>query len=222
VRQRDVWREAIPLDEAAIAAQHLVKVWKAISASQSKHVKYSVSEPKLTERLHSYLLKFNGESGLTGFWQNESQHAIYDAEGNLLDRTRKDITYSSNAGKRLHFIFEFKKLTRTSVKTYQGPKGMRRFVDGNYGNNEPLAAMVGMLQHADRDPVESLYRSLSNPRVRGELCMVHDADENYLRKPSTVFPMLPEAEFDTEHRRPPENAPPGGTTTLVHLFIEFP
>jgi hypothetical protein len=222
VRQRDVWREAIPLDEATLAAEQLVKVWNMIAQSQQQHVKYSVSEPKLTERLHSYLSRLRGESGLLGFWSNEIQEAFYDAQGNLLDRTRKDITYQSNmSGKRLSLIFEFKKLTRASVRTYQGLKGMRRFVDGNYGNKEPLAAMVGMLKPGDTTAVQSLYRSLSNPRVRGQLCMVHDNKTRYIRQPSDVFPNLREAQFDTEHRRPAENAPPGGTTTLTHIFIEF-
>ena len=98
---------------------------------------------------------------------------------------------------------------------------MRRFVDGNYGNNEPLAAMVGMLKPSDTTAVQSLHLSLSNPRVRGQLCMVHDSKTRYIRQPSDVFPSLKEAEFDTEHRRPPGYAVPGGTTTLVHIFIGF-
>ena len=222
MRQRDVWREVLPLDEATLAAEQLVKVWNMIAQSQPQHVKYSVSEPKLTERLHSYLCRLRGESGLLGFWSNEIQEAFYDEQGNLLDRTRKDITYLSNvSGKRLSLIFEFKKLTRASVRTYQGLKGMRRFVDGNYGNNEPLAAMVGMLKPSDTTAVQSLHLSLSNPRVRGQLCMVHDSKTRYIRQPSDVFPSLKEAEFDTEHRRPPGYAVPGGTTTLVHIFIGF-
>ena len=193
MRQRDVWRDVIPLDEATLAAEQLVKVWNIIAQSQPQHVKYSVSEPKLTERLHYYLCRLRAESGLSGFWSNENQDALYDEAGNLLDRTRKDITYMSNVSdKRLSLIFEFKKLTRASVRTYQGRKGMRRFVDGNYGRNEPLAVMVGMLKRDDTTSVQSLYRSLSNPRVSGELCMVHDSKTRYIRQPSDVFPALKE------------------------------
>ena len=118
-------------------------------------------------------------------------------------------------------VFEFKKLARSSIRTYEGKSGMRRFIDGNYGNHEPLAVMIAMLKPDEQNIINKLYLSLSKPSVKSELCMVHDLDNKYVRKPSAAFPNLKEAIFDTEHRRPPEKAPPGGTTTLAHIAIEF-
>lgn len=220
MKQRDVWHEALPLlNEAKLAAEQLVKVWSILAKSQPQHLRCSVSEPKLTERLHHHLCSLRASFGLLGYWTNEAQHALYDAEGNLIGRTRTDITYFSNASaKRLHLIFEFKKLARTSIKTYQGVNGMRRFVDGNYGNDEPLAAMVGVLKPDDRELIQSLCVSLTDPLVLSPLNMVHDVQQRYVRQPSAVFPDLQEAEFDTEHRRPTG----GNTITLVHIFIKFP
>lgn len=42
-----------------------------------------------------------------------------------------------------------------------------------------------------------------------------------MRCPSEVFPKLTGAICDTEHRRPPDKAPLGGTTTLVPIFMGF-
>jgi hypothetical protein len=55
--------------------------------------------------------------------------------------------------------------------------------------------------------------------TRDSLKMLPDRNGRYLREPSQVFAM---AAFDTEHKRPLDQAPPQGATTLAHLFLALP
>jgi len=208
------------MDEITLAAKHLVTVWSSVSMADPKHFKYTSREPDLTERLHSFLVRFSSESGLTGMWINESQDTFYSNKGEVRGRNRKDITYFSNlSGIRLTLVFEFKKLTKSNLATYRGVNGMQRFVDGNYAIGESLAVMVALIKEDRVNTIEALNRSLSQKGVQNELRMVHDGNKKYIRRPSKVFNGI--AEFDTEHRRPSEKSPPNGTTTLAHIFLGF-
>jgi hypothetical protein len=207
----------IPIDETQAAAKFLATTWNLLAKSCPEDITYTKSEPKLTELLSYYLKRLQAASGLTGFWVNEDQEPYFD--GDRMRRTKKDITYYSNASKfRLELIFEFKKLSHSSLATYRGRDGMRRFVDGNYAPQKPLAVMVGILLTGGQDDViMALYNSLSQVAIRSELQMVQDPTGRYIRKPPEAAQST--AEFDTEHRRPADKAPPNGTTTIAHIFL---
>lgn len=49
--------------------------------------------------------------------------------------------------------------------------------------------------------------------------MLPDGTGRYIREPSQVFSA---AAFDTEHKRPLDQAPPQGATTLAHIFLALP
>ncbi len=212
------WEEMIPVEETHAAARFLATTWNLIAKSCPKDIQYAKHEPKLTELLYIYLNRLRAKSGLTGFWVNEAQEPHIDDDGELR-RIKKDITYYSNASRlRLELIFEFKKLSRSSLATYRGEEGMRRFIDGNYAPQNPLAVMVGIILKGNyEDVIEALYNSLSQADVRGELEMVSDATGRYIRRPSEAVRST--AQFDTEHRRPADKAPPNGTTTIAHIFL---
>lgn len=218
MRKRYSWEEMIPVDETHAAARFLKTTWNLIAKSYPKNIRYAKRETALTELLSYHLCRLKAESGLTGFWVNEGQEPYFDDDGNLR-RIKKDITYYSNATRlTLELIFEFKKLSRSSLRTYLGKDGMRRFVDGNYAPQKPLAIMVGiLLSNKCDDVINTLYNSLSRADVRSKLQMVDDATGRYIRKPSEVVRCI--AEFDTEHCRPEDKAPPNGTTTIAHIFL---
>lgn len=217
MRQRYSWDELIPVEEAHTAAKFLATTWNLVTNLYSDDFQYKRHEPKLTERLHYYLIRFKAKSGLTGFWVNEGQESYVERNGSF-KKIRKDITYCSNISMRLELIFEFKKVSKSTLATYRGNQGMRRFIDGNYAPHIPLAVMVGiMLKNGSKDVIQALYSSLSKIKVRSQLQMVSDTSGRYIRRPSEALQAI--AEFDTEHIRPPEKAPPNGTTTIAHIFL---
>ena len=221
-RTRYTWDQLIPVDETNQAVRYLLDTWKLIGRTNKEEILYSKGEPKLTEFLSAQLNLLQTNSGLTGFWNNETQGLILNTvTQNKRKRVKKDITYQSNVGRRLDLVFEFKKVSRSSLSTYRGNNGMRRFVDGHYAERCPLAIMVGIINGSCTDVIDSLYRSLSIPTAaRGDLHMDHDSQGRYVRKPSNVLPEF--AKFDTEHNRPPEQSPQNGTTTLAHTFVHCP
>ncbi len=218
MRQHYSWEDMIPVDETHAAAKSLATTWNLIAKSFPKQIRYSKHEPKLTELLHYYLCRLKAKSGLTGFWVNEGQELYMENDGNFL-RSKKDITYCSNRSKLpIEITFEFKKLSSSSIATYRGEKGMRRFVDGTYAIQKPLAVMVGILVQGQYDNIiKALFKALSRNNVQCELKMVPDAIGRFIRQPSEAI--QPVAEFDTEHRRPVEKTPPNGTITIAHIFL---
>lgn len=221
---RDAWQRAFPFDEARRAAAFLVETWRRVSPVQPQHFNPRAREEKLTERLCTFVENRSvAEGHLTGQWSHESRRAIIGNDnGEIVKRIRKDITYFSNAAKvRLTLIFEFKKLrdSNVSLRAYEGEDGMRRFVDGYYAEAEPLAAMVGMVIGDKGACIAAVRRSILQVSVRDSLRMVSTGKGDYLRDPSGMFPGL--ADFDTEHSRPPEQAPAHGTTMLSHIFVDL-
>ena len=97
---------------------------------------------------------------------------------------------------------------------------MRRFVDGYYAKQQPVTAMVALTLDEDKRCIDGLRRSLAVDGVRDSLKMLPDADGRYLRDPSVLFTGT--AIFDTEHKRPADQAPTTGSTTLAHLFLPLP
>lgn len=178
--------------------------------------------PPSASALHS-LEKYKPESGLTGKWTYEDRDARVVKDG-VIERIRKDITYFSNRLEDadpgpLYLVFEFKKIRAKGFTTYTNEHGMRRFVDGDYAVGLPLAFMVGMIIGEKNETIDNLKCSLNNPGTHKILQMVHDAHDEYVRQSPDMAPMV---EFETEHHRPAELAPEGGTITLGHCFIEFP
>lgn len=156
-----------------------------------------------------------------GQWSYEKPRFEFDpTTGKKIKRIRQDIEYFSNAGtERLNLTYEFKKLKAKgdSWRIYQGKNGMRRFVDGYYAKQQPVAAMVAMTLDDPKHCIDGLRRSLLVDGTRDSLKMLPDHDGRYIREPSIVF--SDSATFDTEHKRPSDQAPPQGATMLAHIFL---
>lgn len=218
------WRDTFPLVPASAATQHLAQTWAIATRAYPDKFRHTDRENRITEFLWSEVAKSSLSARLTGKWTYEDPNVIFDAKRKgIIKRIRSDITYFSNKDEvTLFLVYEFKKLrdTDTSRKTYQGEDGMLRFVSGYYSVGQPLAAMVGMVIGDPAECINAMKRSLNVPGVRSSLSMVPDNAE-YVRAPSTTLD--PVALFDTEHRRPADQAPGGnGTTTLAHIFFAMP
>jgi hypothetical protein len=79
--------------------------------------------------------------------------------------------------------------------------------------------MVAMTLDDNKRCIEGVRRSLLMAVTRTSLAMLPDAEGRYIREPSQVFS---KATFDTEHKRPLDQAPPQGATTLAHIFLALP
>lgn len=222
---RDAWLQLFPTDEAQRATGFLVETWRLVTTGGSaSHFARTNNEAKLTERFWWHLDQMSVAIGkLTGQWNYEKHRIEIDpVTGEKIKRIRQDIEYFSNAGAcRLSLTYEFKKVRASGDywRTYQGSSGMRRFVDGYYAKQQPVAAMCAMTLEDNERCIDSLRRSLSVAGVQSTLQMLPDAGGKYLREPS-VFPRM--AAFDTEHKRPADQAPPHGATLLAHIFLPLP
>jgi hypothetical protein len=221
---RDPWGELFPVEEAKRATQFLVDTWHAVTAKAPQNFDRRQKEPQLTEQFWWYLDQLaESEGKLLGLWSYEKPRLEYDpVTRQKKKRIRQDIEYFSNAGRlRLSLTYEFKKLKADgdSWRAYQGKDGMRRFVDGYYAKQQPVAAMVAMTLDDTNRCIDGLRRSLLIDGTRDSLKMLPDRAGRYLREPSQVFSA---AAFDTEHKRPLDQAPPQGATTLAHLFLALP
>lgn len=222
---RDAWIQLFPIDEAQRATAFLVETWQTVTTgSAAQDFASRLNEAKITERFWWFLDRLSvGAGRLTGQWNYEKPRIEFDPiTGKKIKRIRQDIEYFSNAGSyRLSLTYEFKKVRAVgdSWRVYQGISGMRRFVDGYYAKQQPVAAMVAMTMEETAHCISSLRRSLSIDGVRSELQMLPDPEGRYLREPS-FFPGR--AAFDTEHKRPTDQAPPHGATLLAHIFLALP
>ena len=222
---RDAWIQLFPADEAQRATGFLVETWRMVTTGgDAPHFAPNKHEAKLTEKFWWYLDQLSvGTGKLTGQWNYEKPRLVFDpVTGRNIKRIRQDIEYFSNAGSyRLSLTYEFKKVKATgdSWRTYQGTSGMLRFVDGYYAKQQPVAAMCAMTLEESTRCIDSLRRSLSVSGVQSALQMLPDPEGKYLREPS-FFPES--AAFDTEHKRPTDQAPPHGTTLLAHIFLALP
>lgn len=220
MRNRYSWEELLPVEEARAATEFMVDVWEKAASAFPEDFKYSAHEPNLTAMLTYYLHKHEADAKIFGFWNTEAQMPKKRNAG-CLSITRKDLSYQSNfSGVRLDLTFEFKKVKTSNLAAYRGNHGMQRFVDGEYAVGKPLAFMVGILQPNDDEPIDKLRLSLITKITQKSLCMVHDVAGRYLVEPSEVVPRV--CVFDTQHSRPIDKAPPNGTITLGHIFVECP
>ncbi|MFM7460644.1 MAG: hypothetical protein ACKO15_07405 [Burkholderiales bacterium] len=218
------WRGTFPLLPTSAATEHLAQTWAIAIRAYPDKFRHTERENRITEFLWSEVAKSSLSARLTGKWTYEDPNVIFDAKRKgVIKRVRSDITYLSDKGDvTLFLVYEFKKLrdNDTSRKTYQDEDGMMRFVNGYYSVAQPLAAVVGMIIGEPANCIDALKRSLIVPGVRSSLFMVPD-NSQYVRTPSTT--LVPVAQFDTEHRRPTDQAPGGnGTTTLAHIFFALP
>lgn len=221
---RDPWGALFPVEEAQRATKFLVDTWHTVTAKAPENFDRRRNEPVLTEQFWWYLDRLaESEGRLLGQWSYEKPRFEFDpVTRKKIKRIRQDIEYFSNAGSvRLNLTYEFKKLKAKgdSWRAYQGEHGMRRFVDGFYAKHQPVAAMVAMTLDDSERCINGLRRSLLIDGTRDSLKMLPDRDGRYLREPSQVFPT---AAFDTEHKRPLDQAPPQGATTLAHFFLALP
>ena len=97
---------------------------------------------------------------------------------------------------------------------------MRRFIDGNYAKELPLAFMVGMAIGDMKGCRDTLHRSIVSPAGRTDLRMLADASGQFIRTPSKLFPAI--AAFDTEHNRPAAISSAHSTMLLSHMFLAMP
>jgi len=221
---RDLWAELFPQGEAQRATQFLVDTWHTVTGKSPENFDRRRPEHQLTEQFWWYLDQLAEPEGkLTGQWSYEKPHFEFDpVTQKKIKRIRQDIAYFSNAGSvRLSLTYEFKKLKAkgASWRVYQGEQGMRRFVDGYYAKHQPVAAMVAMTLDDNKRCIEGVRRSLLMAVTRTSLAMLPDPEGRYIREPSQVFS---KATFDTEHKRPLDQAPPQGATTLAHIFLALP
>lgn len=223
------WKLAFPADEASRAVSFLVDIWKELTTHKPKKFDPKKRENLHTEFLHYYLHAHAKTRGrLTGCWINEEPHVVLDDpdadDPEIIKRIRKDITYFSNASSQgLTLVFEFKKISpsQKSWKTYIGDEGMGRFVTGDYSINQPVAIMVGMVIGSRFATIAGLQKLLNTTAKVGFLSMVAQPNGVTVSLPSALFPA--NADFDTEHTRTPDKAPPGGTSIqLSHLFLDMP
>lgn len=222
MKKRDAWKRAFPFDEINRAVVYLAEMWEWATEAFPSELKYTHREPTVTGNFCDHLQRHKRAKGqLNGFWQYESPEAIRSEDTEqIVDRIRSDIVYLYNAGEiDIKLVFEFKKLTASNRSRYL-KDGVKRFVDDYYAPGEPLALMVGMLKPGDGTQVDKLIRVFKNKGTQSTLRMVPNEDGEYVREPSEFFP--DQARFNTEHNRPEDQAPPGGTTAVAHVFLVMP
>jgi hypothetical protein len=220
----DEWAQAFPFDEARRASEFLVQIWAEMSLAKPDVFSRNKREPQLTEILCHYVRSFSSSRGrLTGLWTNEDVEVHVDEDTNeIVHRIKKDITYFSNRNNfRLVLIFEFKKLKNSSAsrKAYAEDDGMLRFVQGRYGPDEPVVAMVGLVVDDRAACVSALRNYLNETATIKMLNTLPCPMGNYIRDPSATFPMC--ADFDTEHARTIPSGTSATNVNMAHFFLTF-
>lgn len=210
--------------EAERAVHAIAETWRFFAAAPREDFGYRTAEPKLTKVMKAYARDVAGpEAGCRGKWTAENVYPKIDrVTGKSLKEVRTDIEYFWMDGQsRMELVFEFKRLTRTAAsdKHYLGESGLGRFVDGEYSLAQPMALMVGVLLEPDAAIVNALTQQLNKPDVAHRLRIQAQANGDLLFNPSVLFPA--HAEFDTEHQRDSDKAPPCGSIRIAHLFFQF-
>lgn len=217
------WIEAFPLVEADRAVAALMQAWREMAAVEKPKFNPRIHEPKLTRVVRSYVRqRVAPQLRLPGHWGTEGVENTVDFEtGEIYEEGRTDITYLwNNETTKFVLVFEFKKLSAQadSRRAYL-EDGMLKFVTGIYSDQEPLAAMVGILMSPRKQTVDALRRAIAQPPTAAALYACQDDDGRFVM-PASLFP--DHADFDTEHLRAAAKAPAHGTIRLAHLFVDFP
>ncbi|MBX3726177.1 MAG: hypothetical protein KF823_09690 [Xanthomonadales bacterium] len=222
---RTAWQAAFLDGDAPCAVRAVCEAWTTLVLTSPDTVNPGKRENHLTEILGEYLRGAKAQWHLTGDWSYEHRQGRLrraTATGmTVTHRKRTDIRYFSNARlPALELIFEFKFLDHSSGKrrTYV-KEGLRRFLDGDYSQGQPVALMAAMLTVHRDDALPPLRRWLAGPKAHHQLDMACERGRQ-VRDPSALFPA--HAAFDTEHLRDPDKAPAHGTIVVSHLFLEFP
>ena len=216
------WFAAFPLREVARAVDAVHESWCALVQMQGFHA--DKREPDLTRMLKTHVERVTApKHGVVGMWAAEPVINRIDPEtAEVLEERRPDIVYGWNdASGGIQIVFEFKKLDRyaRSRGQYLGEDGLGRFVTGIYGEEQPVAVMVGMVLDPVCTVVPPLRAALAEDRNVEELGLRRAPNGEFCRAPSLLFPTV--AEFDTEHERPEHLAPEHGTIHVAHVFLSF-
>ncbi|MCY4584110.1 MAG: Fis family transcriptional regulator, partial [Chloroflexi bacterium] len=120
------WSGAFPIRPASDALEALCESWQILTERYRPGFHYKIREPKLTRALKTHVERITGpQRGLLGMWAAEAVHNEMDMEtGELTDERRTDIIYGwNNQHVAIHFVLEFKKISRTarSLNNYLGP-----------------------------------------------------------------------------------------------------
>ena len=128
------------------------------------------------------------------------------------------LSFIVQAGALIFIYGAVKKLNAvaSSCSVYCGPSGLDRFVNGNYARGLPLAVMAAIVLDNKASCVRAVQTALAS--ACGPLAIATFGSNHWV-EPSQIFPR--HATFDTQHRRSPGLAPPHGTISVSHLFLEF-
>jgi hypothetical protein len=217
------WLSAFPLRPATDAVEALCESWAELASRFKPHFNRQSKEPQLTRVLKAHVESVTARRrGLLGMWTTEGVINTVDFKtGEITEERRTDIVYGWNHEHvGIQLVFEFKKLNGKgrARKRYLGKDGLLRFVTGNYGAQQPVAAMVGILTDAFDVCVPPLRNALLDAALGPPLCLRHETDSPPFQSPSQIFAA---ADFDTEHNRPSVLAPPHGWIRVSHFFLRF-
>ena len=221
--EMDAWSAAFPIHPASKAVEALCESWRVLSSEWRPRFHPEINEPHLTRVLKAYVERVTSQKyGLMGMWATEAVLNEMDFRtGELIEERRTDIVYGWNDEEvSIQIVFEFKKLDRSarSRNLYLGKEGLERFVTGIYGQDQPVAVMVGILKDPENQIIPPLRCALANAKIVTSLRLKPTSDGHFYFRPSLLFP---EANFDTEHERGTDLAPSQGTIRIAHLFLAF-
>lgn len=217
------WLSAFPLRPVTDAVEALCESWAELASRFKPHFNPKIKEPELTRVLKAHVESVTARRrGLLGMWTTEGVINTVDFKtGRITEERRTDIVYGWNDEHvGIQFVFEFKKLNgkARARRHYLGKDGLLRFVMGNYGAQQPVAAMVGILTAPFDECVPPLRDALSDAVLGPPLCLRHQTGSPPFEKPSRLFSG---ADFDTEHDRPTALAPAHGWIRVSHFFLRF-
>lgn len=217
------WLHAFPLRPASDAVEALCESWQMLAGTYKREFNLGSREPKLTRVLKAHVENVTArQRGLLGMWATESVINRVDfGTGVIIEERRTDIVYGwNNDNIGIQLVFEFKKLgtTGTSRANYLGPNGLLRFITGIYGQQQPVAAMVGILTGPFDACVPPLRQFIENAPPGPPLSLRRGPNGEAFDRPSQLFAS---ADFDTEHDRHAEAHQANPIIRVAHIFLEF-
>lgn len=218
------WAAAFPLKPASEAVTAVCAAWNFYAGAPRSDFNRSTPEPKLTKLMCCYIRRVVAPKlGLLGTWAAENVIGDLDpVSGEFIEERRTDISYGWNddaARQQLELVFEFKRLraTKGDRKHYLGEKGLQRFVTGIYSPGQERALMVGVLLDPQAAVLPALKGEFADPVRAAQLALIPATSGVPLIQPAAFA----QADFDTEHRRPPPRGHASGRIKVSHMFLEF-
>lgn len=217
------WLNAFPIQHAQAAVEALLKGWSDLTQVRGRLLNEKTKEPKLTKSLKIYVENHVArQRGLVGMWSTEDTIGEIDPlTGHMIEERRTDIVYGwNNEVEGFQLVFEFKRLGRQKRHRdhYLEDSGLRRFVTGIYARRQAVAAMVGVLLDPKADVVPEIRRALEDKTFGASLNLRPTLTGEPYCRPSSIFA---DADFDTEHDRPPGLKSKHGPIRVSHIFLEF-